>query len=456
MRLWKALEVNRGDIVSLVGAGGKTAVMYRLADELAAAGWRVVTTTTTMIRPEKRSEQTILEPQGTTLLEEVGTALERRSHVTVAAGLTENQEKLVGVDPSLVDQMVASPAVDVVIVEADGAKGRSLKAPAAHEPVIPSATSILMPIAAIDALGQRLDERIAHRPEMIASLLNVELGEMITREAIASILVHPQGGLKNAPDEARVIPLINKVTAAQMDPARDIAQQLLLTSSPVQRVLLGAVAEEDPIKEAWGRVAAIVLAAGESRRFGFPKQLLPWREKTLLKHVVDVVLGSSVEDTSVVLGYRAEQIGALLKDRPVRLVINEDWEKGLSSSVKAGLQALPANYEACLFLLGDQPNITTELISTILNRYRRTLAAILAPSYRGLRGNPALFVRSLFPELLTLEGDRGGREVIQRHQDELETVEVEKENIFLDIDTVADYQAAQSSFPLDRGRLGWG
>jgi molybdenum cofactor cytidylyltransferase len=456
MRLWKALEVNRGDIVSLVGAGGKTAVMYRLADELAAAGWRVVTTTTTMIRPEKRSEQTILEPQGTTLLEKVGTALERRSHVTVAAGLTENQEKLVGVDPSLVDQMVASPAVDVVIVEADGAKGRSLKAPAAHEPVIPSATSILMPIAAIDALGQRLDERIAHRPEMIASLLNVELGEMITREAIASILVHPQGGLKNAPDEARVIPLINKVTAAQMDPARDIAQQLLLTSSPVQRVLLGAVAEEDPIKEAWGRVAAIVLAAGESRRFGFPKQLLPWREKTLLKHVVDVVLGSSVEDTSVVLGYRAEQIGALLKDRPVRLVINEDWEKGLSSSVKAGLQALPANYEACLFLLGDQPNITTELISTILNRYRRTLAAILAPSYRGLRGNPALFVRSLFPELLTLEGDRGGREVIQRHQDELETVEVEKENIFLDIDTVADYQAAQSSFPLDRGRLGWG
>jgi molybdenum cofactor cytidylyltransferase len=441
VRLRKALEVNRGDVVSFVGAGGKTAAMYLLARELAAEGWRVVTTTTTMIRLEERSKATILEPHGTRLLEKVEATLEQLGHITVATGLRKDEGKLKGVEPSLVDEMIALARVDAIIVEADGAKGRSLKAPAPYEPVIPSATSILVPIAAVDALGQRLGERIAHRPEIIARLLDIELGEVITPEIMSSVLLHPQGGLKNAPDGARVIPLINKVTATEIETAREIAQ-LLLTPSRVQRVLLSAVAEEDPIKEVWGRVAAIVLAAGESRRFGSPKQLLPWGEKSLLEHVVDTVMGSSVKDTSVVLGYRAEQIGTLLRERPVRLVVNEDWKRGLSSSVRAGLQALPENYEACLFLLGDQPNITTELIDSMLNRYRRTLADIVAPSYRGRRGNPVLFSRSLFPGLLTLEGDQGGREVIRRHQDQVEAIEVEKENIFLDIDTKADYQGA--------------
>ena len=442
MRLRKALDVNRGDIVSLVGAGGKTTTMHGLARELASVGWRVVTTTTTMIRLEERSEQTILEPQETRLLQKVEAALERHSHITVATGLTEDEGKLRGVGPSLVDEMVGLPTVDAVIVEADGAKGRSLKAPAVYEPVIPSATSILVPVAAIDALGQRLGDKIAHRPEIVARLVGVELGQVITPEIICSILIHPEGGMKNAPDQARVIPLINKVTAGKMKPASEIAQ-LLLTSSRVQRVLLGTVSEEDPIKEVWGRVAAIVLAAGESRRFGSPKQLLPWGEATLLEHVVDTVLESSVEDTLVVLGYRAEQIGAPLRDRPVRSVINEDWQRGLSSSVKAGLQALPARYEACLFLLGDQPSVTTELINSMLKRYRRTLAPIVAPSFRGWRGNPVLFSRSVFPELLVLKGDQGGREVILRHQDEVEMVEVEQENVFLDIDTRADYEGAR-------------
>jgi molybdenum cofactor cytidylyltransferase len=442
VRLRTALELSRGDIVSLVGAGGKSTAMYLLARELAAEGWRVITTTTTMIRPEKRSEATILEPQRMRLLEKVEAALQKHSHITVAADLREEEGKLKGVEPSLVDQMIALPTVDAVIVEADGAKGRSLKAPATYEPVIPPATSILVPVAAVDALGQKLDEKIAHRPEIIARLLNIELGEVITAETISSVLLHPEGGLKSAPHGARVIPLINKVIATETEPAREMAR-LLLTSSRVQRALLGAVAEEDPIKEVWGRVGAVVLAAGESRRFGSPKQLLPWGQKTLLQHVVDTVLGSSVQDIFVVLGYRAEQIGALLGDRPVRLVINKDWKRGLSGSVKAGLQALPENYEACFFLLGDQPNVTTELINSMLDRYRRTLATIVAPSYRGCRGNPVLFGRSLFQELLTLEGDRGGRDVILRHQGQVETVEAEEESIFLDIDTRADYQGAE-------------
>ncbi|TKJ29851.1 MAG: molybdenum cofactor cytidylyltransferase [Chloroflexi bacterium B3_Chlor] len=442
MRLSKAIGIGRGDVVALVGAGGKSTAMFRLAGELTSDGWKVITTTTTMVRRDQRSEHTILEPDGKTLLEKARASLRERSHITVASELREAEGKLAGVDPLLVDDLVALPEVDAVIVEADGAKGRSLKAPAAHEPVMPASTTILVPVAAVDAVAKPLDEKAVYRPKMVAGLADLELGQPITPQTIASVLVHPEGGMKNVPPQARVIPLINKVTEGQLQSAREIAQ-LLLEEPRVHRVLLGSVAEQDPIEEAWGRMAVIVLAAGESRRFGSPKQLLPWGEATMLEHVVDTALESAVDETIVVLGHRAERIGKLLRNRPVRVVINQDWQGGLSTSVRAGLQALPANYEACLFLLGDQPNVTPQLIDTILKRYRRTLAPVVAPSYRGRRGNPVLFSNSLFPELLTMEGDQGGREVIRRHQDEMETVEAEQEDLFLDIDTVADYEGAR-------------
>ncbi len=428
-------------MVSLVGAGGKTAAMFRLAGELTSNGWKVITTTTTMIWRHQASEHTILEPDGAILLEKAEAALKKHSHITVVSGLSEVEGKLVGVEPSLVDGLAALLEVDAVIVEADGAKGRSLKAPAAHEPVIPSCTTILIPMAAIDALGQPLDERAVHRPELVARLANLGQRELITPEALGSVLLHPEGGMKDAPAQARIAPLINKVTAASLQPARDIAR-LLLEEVRVSRVLLGSVMEEDPITEAWGRVAAVVLAAGESRRFGYPKQLLPWGETTLLEHVVDAALGSSVDKTIVVLGHRAEEIGGPLHGRPVELVINEGWEGGLSTSVRAGLRALPADYEACLFLLADQPNVTRTLIDNLLSSYRSTLAPIVAPVHKARRGNPVLFARSLFPELLEMEGDQGGRGVILQHREKVELVEVAEGDIFLDIDTVDDYQGA--------------
>ncbi len=442
MRLSKALEVNRGDVVSLVGAGGKTTAMYHLARELASEGWRVVTTTTTMIRLEERSERTILEPQERLLLRAVESALEEHNHITIATGLKEDEGKIKGVEPPIVDKVVRLPSVDAVIVEADGAKGRDLKAPEAHEPVIPSGTTILMPMAALDAVGKRLSEKTAHRPGIVSRLAKLELGQVITPQVISRVLLHPQGGMKNAPDQARVVPLINKATPARMKPGREIAQ-LLLTSSRIHRVLLGAAAEADPIKEAWGRVAAVVLAAGESRRFGSPKQLLPWGEKTLLQHVVDTALESSVSGTFVVLGYQAQQIGALLHGLPVRVVRNNDWSSGLSTSVKTGLQALADTYEACLFLLADQPKVTAQLIERILERYRGTLAPVVAPTYRGRPGNPVLFGQVLFAELLALKGDQGGRNVMLAHWDDAQTVEVEQEDAFLDVDTPADYQRAR-------------
>ncbi len=194
-------------------------------------------------------------------------------------------------------------------------------------------------------------------------------------------------------------------------------------------------------------VAAIVLAAGESQRFGQPKQLLQVGNKTMLQHVVDVALDSPLEQVIVVLGCRATEIRARVADRPVQVVVNEKWKSGLSSSVRAGLSALKPEVGAALFVLADQPGVTTEVIAKLVERYRQTRAPIVVPTHRGRRGNPVLFDRFLFTELMEVKGDQGGRRLIAEHGDELEEIEVETEAIFADIDTPDDYQTANLQTP---------
>ncbi len=444
MLLSKALDIHKGDIVSLVGAGGKTTAMYRLAHELVSLGWRVVTTTTTMIRPPtlEQSEETILEAKPTLLLQKVERALESHHHVTVATRQKQDEKgKLVGLQPELVGKLATVPSIEALIVEADGARGRSLKAPAPYEPPVPPATTILVPMMAIDALGQPLDEKIAHRPQLIARLTGASLGELITPEVAAQVLAHPEGGLKNAPPSARVTPLINKVDSSTLGPAQEVAHHLISANS-IDRVLLGTVAKPGPIFECWTKVAGVILAAGESRRLGRPKQLLPLGEKTMLKHIVEVALSSPLQEVIVVLGHRAEEIRPLL--RGVKVVVNEEWPLGMSGSLRVGLGALSSHFEGCLFFLADQPKVTPQLVDSLITRHRRTLAPIVAPRFRGQRGNPVLFARPLFPELLSLQGEEGGRSLIEKHRPLVEWVEVDSEDYFLDIDTLEDLKHLRS------------
>jgi 4-nitrophenyl phosphatase len=194
-------------------------------------------------------------------------------------------------------------------------------------------------------------------------------------------------------------------------------------------------------------VAAIVLAAGQSSRFGQPKQLLSVGDKTMIQHVVDIVLDSSLEQVIVVLGCGADEIKASIAGRPVQVVVNERWKSGLSSSVRAGLSAVKPEVRAAIFVLADQPDITTEVIVELVERYRKTRAPIVVPTHQGQRGNPVLFDRCLFAELMEVKGDQGGRQLIAKHGDELEEVEVGTEAILADIDTADDYQTADLRLP---------
>ncbi len=188
-------------------------------------------------------------------------------------------------------------------------------------------------------------------------------------------------------------------------------------------------------------IAAVLLAAGQSSRMGQHKLLLPLLGKPLVLHAVQSALASEADETLVVVGYRTEAVREALADQPVRIIENPDYAQGQSTSLRAGVAALAAKTEAALILLGDQPLLTADMLNMLIAAWKRAASPIVAPVYGGQRGNPVLFSRALFPELLAVSGDQGGRAVLQRHAGETLLVQMEDPAAALDVDTWQEYQA---------------
>lgn len=459
MRLITALRLQAKEVVAFVGAGGKTALMFRLADELAAAGRRVVTTMTTKIFAAQMARAPVAvawqdenalsgasDVMRHTSYEDVLWAqlaerLARYRHVLVTSSAIVEQDKVQGLAPQLVDRLAGHEAVDAVIVEADGSRRKPFKAPASHEPVIPTTATLVVPVVGMDVVGKPLTADHVHRPEIVAALAGVSVGDPVTPEVIATILAHPQAGAKGVPADARLIPFLNKVEdEAALRAARRVAR-LLLAHPRVESVLIGAAEAADPVVEVWGRVAAVVLAAGQGKRFGALKQLLPWHGVPLAAHVADQALAcADIDRVCVTIGAGADEVRRALAGRNVTCVPVPDWAAGQSRSVQAGLRAAAETASAVLFLLADQPGVTAGLLSALIQRHRETLAPIVAPRYRGQRGNPVLFDRAVFGEFAGLAGDIGARPIIQAHQHEVAWVDWPTADILQDIDTVEDYR----------------
>jgi molybdenum cofactor cytidylyltransferase len=441
MLLSEGLRIEPGEVVALVGAGGKTSAMFRLAQELVGGGQRVVTTTTTRIFVTQMADAPhSLIASRVDLLADLPSALETYGHVLVVGDTDAVSNKAYGITPSLVESIAGLDCVDVVIVEADGARMRSFKAPAEHEPVIPGCTTLVVPMAGMDAVGRPLDEVTVHRPELVMALTGAERDQPITPRMVAAVVGHHRGGCQYVPRGARVICLLNKVdTEARLSAARQIAALLQLNPA-VNGVAVAATGADEPGIETWGRTAAIVLAAGAASRFGEPKLLMDWDGTSVVGRVVDRALAATgVDEVVVVVGCDGERVAAALGDRSARVIRNEGWEEGQSSSVRAGLKAVENSAGAALFLLGDQPETDPLVIDKLIQRHRETLAPIVVPVYRGQRQNPVLFDRKAFPELGALRGDTGGRALFQRFSDALECVPIDAPPPF-DIDTMGDYR----------------
>jgi len=186
-------------------------------------------------------------------------------------------------------------------------------------------------------------------------------------------------------------------------------------------------------------IAAVVLAAGLSRRMGQAKLLMPVAGRAIVRHAVEGVLAGGVDSVWVVTGPDGGPIEAALAGLDVQIVVNPAPEEGQAGSVRAGIAALPAPVDTALIALGDQPALEPSIIPALLAARRTSTRPIVAPRYRDGQGNPVVFKREIFPELLRLTGDQGARPVIQKEPARVEWVELDLP-MPPDVDTPADYE----------------
>ncbi|MGH7315454.1 MAG: nucleotidyltransferase family protein [Candidatus Rokuibacteriota bacterium] len=186
-------------------------------------------------------------------------------------------------------------------------------------------------------------------------------------------------------------------------------------------------------------IAGVVLAAGLSRRMGQAKLLMPVGGRAIVRHAVEGVRAGGVDSVWVVTGPDIEPIQAALAGLDVQIVVNPTPEDGQAGSLRAGIAALPASVDAVLIALGDQPALAPSIIPALLAARRGSPKLIVAPRYRDGQGNPVLFKREIFPELLRLTGDQGARPIIQREPARVEWVELDLP-MPPDVDTHDDYE----------------
>jgi len=197
------------------------------------------------------------------------------------------------------------------------------------------------------------------------------------------------------------------------------------------------------------KVAGLLLAAGTSSRMGKPKQLLPIGGLTLLDRVLEQALRSDLDLVTLVLGFSAKEIKQTLTVDPhhpkLKVVQNDRYQEGISSSIIAGLSAMEDEYDHVMVILGDMPYVTSRLINLLLRRYLESRLPLGAVKVKAKRSHPVIISRHFYPDLHLLQGDAGARDLFAKYADQICWVESEKEDADLDIDTAGDYRQLKKS-----------
>lgn len=187
--------------------------------------------------------------------------------------------------------------------------------------------------------------------------------------------------------------------------------------------------------------SAIILAAGQSRRFGEQKILLPLGKSTVIENTVDNICKSKVNEVIVVSGYETDLLDELLKRRKTRIVFNKNYFVGIGSSIACGVKFISEESNAIVIFLADQPLISSSIINKLLDSYTISNNSILYPVYNNKKGHPVIFSVKYKIELMKLNGDRGAKKIIKKNPEDITEINVSTDEILKDIDTLEDYNS---------------
>lgn len=430
----QGLEINPTSCVAFVGAGGKTSAIFTLVKELKD---RIFISTTTHFSIEQlRNSKYQWKVDRSENLNSIDFTLPG-SHIFISSQV-EN-ERVKGISSKMLKklQRTAKHIHVPLLIEADGARRLPLKTPAEHEPVIPDWVDTVVVCCGLSVLGKPLSDEYIHRSDLVEKIINKEKGELIEVQDLVKVITHENGGIKSIPIKARKILILNQTDSqTNLTQVKNVIPDFLKTFSTVILCSL----KNHKINYIYKRSSGVILAAGESKRFGRNKLKEIWREKTIIRHVAENALASNLCKTYVVVGHDQKAIIEILKDLDVDFILNSKWQQGQGTSVRSAVKKIMNITDSAIFMLGDQPQIKSALINHILEEHARTLSPIIAPFYHNKRGNPVLFDKSLFDELIKLQGDQGGKALFDRFP--ISKLPWDNPDIVLDID-----------FPEDLGKL---
>lgn len=444
MRLLDGLRLDKTSRLAIVGAGGKSTILFNSAKEF---GMPVVLAATAHLCTDQ------LKLADTHLIIERQVDLEIAFQkplkgITLLTGPVGKNNRTRGIQSSEVDLIweYCDQLNLPLLVEADGSRRLPLKAPAEHEPPIPEWVNQVVVVVGLSALGKPVSEETIFRAEKFAEITGSRLGERITFEIIISYLLADEGGLKNILNTARKSVFFNQLDQVVLNDQekQSISRSLL---ERYHQVIWGNAAQPAPekrIEQRVERVAGIILAAGGSQRFGKPKQLLEWRGKPFIWHVVQKSLQAGLQPIVVVTGAYSQLVENAISDLPVMVVHNPHWEMGLSTSVKCGLAGVADQVGAAVFLMSDVPQVPQEVIERLVSAHRKKAGMIYSTASQGQLVNPVLFDRRCFEDLLKLEGERGGKILFNKYS--VEAFEWENSNDLRDIDREEDYEWLRTNY----------
>lgn len=462
----QALRVGSVPCIAFIGAGGKTTAMFQLARQL--PGPVIVTATSHLgVWQTELADRHII----TATPEPIEQLEHGLSGVLLITGEIDG-DRTKPIDDVLLEwlhQFCNYHSIPL-LVEADGSRQKPLKAWAEHEPAVPAFVQHVVQVVGLSSIGKPLSDQHVHRPEIVSRVTGLPLGQIITADVITRLLLHREAGLKNIPSHASRLVLLNQADTPELQSiARGMTGSLL---SHYESVIISKLTDAQ-IFAVHEQVAGVILAAGGSTRFGGPKQLLDWHGQPFVRAVARTAQEAGLWPVLVVTGANSSRVEAAIQDLDVHVVHNDDWQHGQGSSIRAGIEAIQPpprplmsvpqipqvksslemrkptvgfgggaqraeGVGGAIFLLTDQPQVTTSILQALVEKHAEGLHPIVAPMVIDQRANPVLFDRSTFKDLATIEGDMGGRAIFHKHR--VEYLPWHDDRLLLDVDTPEMYQ----------------